>query len=73
MSGSGVQIGMMKIIMKIALVTIQKVHPAVSAVFIGEVSWFDEPRYARASNHYGNTPGHRSSNLGFRLAITVVK
>jgi formylglycine-generating enzyme len=33
-------------------------------------SWFDEPRYLRASNRYGNTPGHRSSNLGFRLAMT---
>jgi formylglycine-generating enzyme required for sulfatase activity len=33
-------------------------------------SWFDEPRYARASNRYGNTPGHKSSNLGFRLAMT---
>lgn len=33
-------------------------------------SWFDKPRYSRASNRYGNTPGHRSSNLGFRLAKT---
>ncbi len=38
-------------------------------VYLGG-SWFDKSRYLQTSNRYGNTPGHRSSNLGFRLAMT---
>jgi len=33
--------------------------------------WFDDARYLRAAYRFRNEPGHRLSNLGFRLARTL--
>jgi formylglycine-generating enzyme required for sulfatase activity len=33
-------------------------------------SWLDAPNFCRTANRYGNNPGYRIRNLGFRLART---
>jgi len=35
--------------------------------------WFNYARYCRSSDRYGNAPGLRSSNLGFRLALVPIQ
>ena len=35
-------------------------------------SWWFDAAYFRSANRYGNSPGYRDGNLGFRLALSSV-